>query len=169
MLLAGGLLSVSCTLTEPYQASSPAPNPATGAVASATTPKTAAQLAKEEELRKKRIKANKEAAARRAKLRNKKKSSSSSSNKNKSSSSTTSKTSSSGSSSSEPKSGTSQPVKREPVKPSSKYPTAKKIPGKDGLVFNPWTNKTVDVRGIASGTLIRDPNDGNPAHKFRVP
>ena len=62
-----------------------------------------------------------------------------------------------------------KPKTREPIKPQSKYRSAMAIPGKPGFVFNPWTNKSVDVRGIPSGTLIRDPNDGNPDHKFRVP
>ena len=62
-----------------------------------------------------------------------------------------------------------KPQGRDPIKPPSKYRTAMVIPGKPGFVFNPWTNKSVDVRGIPSGTLIRDPNDGDPTHKFRVP
>ena len=43
------------------------------------------------------------------------------------------------------------------------------IPGKEGFVFNPYTNNPVDVRGIPSGTLVRDPQDPNKDHKFRVP
>ena len=62
-----------------------------------------------------------------------------------------------------------QPIPRDPVKRPSKYRTARAIVTKPGYVFNPWTNKAVDVRGIPSGTLIRDPNDGDPDHKFRVP
>ena len=50
-----------------------------------------------------------------------------------------------------------------------KYRTAVSIPGKAGYVYNPWTNKAVDVRGIPSGELVRDPHDSNPDHKFRVP
>jgi hypothetical protein len=71
-----------------------------------------------------------------------------------------------------PDSGTTdviQPIPREPIKRVSKYRTARAIVTKPGYVFNPWTNKAVDVRGIPSGTLIRDPNDGDPEHKFRVP
>jgi|TARA_B110000495_G_C22968868_1_gene568468 hypothetical protein len=60
-------------------------------------------------------------------------------------------------------------LKKDPVKPKSKYRTAVAIPGKPGFVFNPWTNKAVDVRGVPGGMLVRDPNDGNPDHKFRVP
>ncbi|YCM46670.1 hypothetical protein V2O64_11630 [Verrucomicrobiaceae bacterium 227] len=50
-----------------------------------------------------------------------------------------------------------------------KYKTAVAIPGTSGFVYNPWTNKAVDVRGIPSGELVRDPHDSNPDHKFRVP
>ena len=47
--------------------------------------------------------------------------------------------------------------------------TASKVPGKEGFVFNPYTHNQVDVRGIPSGTKVRDPHDANPAHIFRVP
>lgn len=57
-----------------------------------------------------------------------------------------------------------------PVNPTpTTYQYASKVPGKAGYVFNPFTQNQVDVRGIPSGTLVRDPNDSNPAHKFRVP
>lgn len=49
------------------------------------------------------------------------------------------------------------------------YRTAVAIPGKQGFVFNPFTNDPVDVRGIPAETLVRDPNDLDPDHKFRVP
>jgi hypothetical protein len=50
------------------------------------------------------------------------------------------------------------------------YQTARKIPGKSGYVFNPWTMEPVDVRGIPSGSLVQDPNDPNKSiHRFRVP
>ncbi len=51
----------------------------------------------------------------------------------------------------------------------AKYRTASAVPGKEGFVFNPWTNKQVDVRGIESGQLVRDPEDNDPTHKFRIP
>lgn len=51
----------------------------------------------------------------------------------------------------------------------SGHPYATKIPGKEGFVFNPFTNNPVDVRGIPSGTLVRDPQDPDESHKFRVP
>lgn len=43
------------------------------------------------------------------------------------------------------------------------------IPGKEGYVFNPFTNNPVDVRAIPSGMLVRDPQDPDLDHKFRVP
>ena len=50
------------------------------------------------------------------------------------------------------------------------YQTARKIPGKSGYVFNPWTMEPVDVRGIPSGSLVQDPNDPHKSiHRFRVP
>ena len=49
------------------------------------------------------------------------------------------------------------------------YRVAVPIPGKEGFVFNPFTNDPVDVRAIPPGTLVRDPNDPDPDHKFRVP
>jgi len=53
--------------------------------------------------------------------------------------------------------------------PKPKYPTASPVPGKPGFVFNPYTHNIVDVKGIASGRLCRDPEDPDPSHKFRVP
>ena len=49
------------------------------------------------------------------------------------------------------------------------YPTASAVPGKTGFVFNPYTHSIVDVKGIASGKLVKDPEDADPTHKFRVP
>ncbi len=43
------------------------------------------------------------------------------------------------------------------------------VPNKAGFVYNPFTHNQVDVRGIPSGTKVRDPHDANPAHIFRVP
>ncbi|MEK6195798.1 MAG: hypothetical protein N2F24_16405 [Deltaproteobacteria bacterium] len=59
------------------------------------------------------------------------------------------------------------PASPKPNKPN--YPTASAVPGKDGFVFNPYTHNIVDVKGIASGKLCRDPEDSDPTHKFRVP
>lgn len=59
-------------------------------------------------------------------------------------------------------------VKPKPVVKKT-FPYASKIPGKTGFVFNPYNNNMVDVRGLPSGSLVRDPNDSNSEHKFRVP
>ena len=57
-----------------------------------------------------------------------------------------------------------------PPPPVSKnYPTASPVSGKPGFVFNPYTHNIVDVKGIASGKLCRDPEDADTTHKFRVP
>ncbi len=53
--------------------------------------------------------------------------------------------------------------------PKQDYREGIPIPGKPGFVFNPFTNRPVDVRAIPPGTLVRDPEDPNPDHKFRVP
>lgn len=47
------------------------------------------------------------------------------------------------------------------------YPVARPVPDKPGFVFNPHNNHVVDVRGIPSGTLVRDPSGSNKL--FRVP
>lgn len=147
-LLLTSLLFASCTPSTPYRGV-PNPNAPQPIVEKTKTP---AELKKEEQLRKERIKANAEAKARRDALRKKKEAEQASGG-------------STGGGSEEIK-----PVKREPIKrPSSAYRTAVSMPGKPGFVFNPWTNQAVDVRGLPSGQLIRDPNDGNPDHKFRVP
>lgn len=52
----------------------------------------------------------------------------------------------------------------------SDYRRAVPIPGKEGFVFNPFTNNPVDVRGIPSGSLVYDPQDPNKdRNRFRVP
>jgi len=56
-----------------------------------------------------------------------------------------------------------------PVTGKKNYPTAAPVPGKEGFVFNPYTHNIVDVKGIASGKLCRDPEDTDQTHKFRVP
>ncbi len=74
--------------------------------------------------------------------------------------------------SSEPSAGDPAPDPQNPVSeppPRQDYRIAVPIPGKEGFVFNPFTNDPVDVRAIPSGTLVRDPNDPDPDHKFRVP
>lgn len=62
------------------------------------------------------------------------------------------------------------------------YQYALPVPGRKGWVYNPYTNRPVDVRGVGSGRLIydeRDPENRNDdgtlkpvaemPHKFRVP
>lgn len=49
------------------------------------------------------------------------------------------------------------------------YFEALPVPGKKNFVFNPYTENLVDVRGIPSGTLVRDPEDSDPKHVFRIP
>lgn len=67
-----------------------------------------------------------------------------------------------------------------PVEPEYRY--AIPVPGRPGWVYNPYTNRPLDVRGIASGRLIydeTDPENRNPdgtlkevveiTRRFRVP
>ncbi len=68
-LLLTSFLFVSCTPFPPYQG---APNPNGPQVKTPATPKTPAELIKDEELRKKRLKANAEAKARREAVRKEK-------------------------------------------------------------------------------------------------
>ncbi len=62
------------------------------------------------------------------------------------------------------------------------YQYALPVPGRNGWVYNPYTNRPVDVRGVESGRLIydeRDPENRNEdgtlkpvaemPNKFRVP
>ena len=57
-----------------------------------------------------------------------------------------------------------------PVEPKRDYAVANKVPGKEGFVFSPYNNKVVDVREIASGTLVTDPTYPTAEKKFfRVP
>jgi hypothetical protein len=50
------------------------------------------------------------------------------------------------------------------------YAVANKVPGKEGFVFSPYNNKVIDVRDIASGTLVTDPTYPTSEKKFfRVP
>lgn len=158
-LIFASLLLVSCGPIPPRDA--PAQTRAEQAAALAANKpaevakKSQAELKKEAARRAARIKANKEAAARRAARKREQAQESGGSSSN----------SGSGSGNTSPP----KVQKKDPIKPKSKYRTAMAIPGKPGFVFNPWTNKAVDVRGVPGGMLVRDPNDGNPDHKFRVP
>lgn len=64
------------------------------------------------------------------------------------------------------------PISPPPVEPTRRpdYPFANKVPGKDGFVFSPYNNKVIDVRDMASGTLVQDPTYPAAEKKyFRVP
>lgn len=67
-----------------------------------------------------------------------------------------------------PESNSNSSTGTKPTKPKGP-PTAKKIPGKKGHVYNPFNQNEVDVEGIPSGTKVRDPHDPNADHIFRVP
>ncbi len=57
-----------------------------------------------------------------------------------------------------------------PAREKTSYPTATKVPGQDGYVLSPFNNKKIDVRDMASGTLVQDPTyTGNGKGYFRVP
>lgn len=57
-----------------------------------------------------------------------------------------------------------------PPTPPKNHPVAAAVPGKPGFVFSPFNNKVVDVRNIASGTLVADPQYPATEKKhFRVP
>ena len=43
------------------------------------------------------------------------------------------------------------------------------VPDRPGFVFNPFNRRIVDARGIPADTLIRDPQDSDPEHVFRIP
>ena len=66
-----------------------------------------------------------------------------------------------------PKTTTAPPKKVIPKSVVTKF--AAPVPGKTGFVYNPYTHNQVDVRGIPSGTKVRDPHDSNPSHIFKVP
>ncbi len=136
----GSFLGISCTPLPPVEPT-PIPGPVTADAQPVQVPQTPEQVQEEERKKQERIRANEEARKRREALEAEK----------------------------NERITPVEPGTRDPVKPQSKYRTAMSIPGKPGFVYNPWTNRSVDVRGIPSGTLIRDPNDGDPTHKFRVP
>jgi len=63
-----------------------------------------------------------------------------------------------------------KPDKPKGTEPRPQYDVAKKAPGKEGFVLSPYNNKLIDVRGIASGTLVQDPTyDASEKKYFRVP
>ncbi len=46
------------------------------------------------------------------------------------------------------------------------YPTAAKVPNKNGFVLSPYTQKILDVRSIPSGKLVSDPDYPKSSKKF---
>ncbi len=54
---------------------------------------------------------------------------------------------------------TSKPVASKTT-PSAQFPTAKPVPGKPGLVFNPFKSNGsyIDVSGYAPGSKVKDPD-----------
>ena len=73
----------------------------------------------------------------------------------------------SGSSTSNTTTTTPKTTTPKPPAPTVKY--AAPVPGKPGFCYNPWTHNQVDVRGIPSGTRVRDPHDSDRSHVFKVP
>ena len=64
----------------------------------------------------------------------------------------------------------SKPQPNESRPTNSGPPLAKWVAGQEGKkVTNPFTGGIVDVEGIPANTKVRDPNDKNPTHIFRVP
>lgn len=56
------------------------------------------------------------------------------------------------------------------VKPKTNWPFATPVPGNEGFVYSPYNNKLIDVRTMASGQLVKDPDDpADSRNYFRVP
>jgi hypothetical protein len=54
--------------------------------------------------------------------------------------------------------------------PTRDIPVARPVPGKPGMVFSPFNNKVIDVKGIPSGRLVADPTyPASEKKHFRVP
>jgi hypothetical protein len=57
-----------------------------------------------------------------------------------------------------------------PASPPKEIPVARPVPGKPGMVFSPFNNKVIDVKGIPSGRLVADPTyPASEKKHFRVP
>lgn len=57
-----------------------------------------------------------------------------------------------------------------PTAPPKEIPVARPVPGKPGMVFSPFNNKIIDVKGIPSGRLVADPTyPASEKKHFRVP
>lgn len=70
-----------------------------------------------------------------------------------------------------PDSGSSEGGAEKPAAPAPKeIPVARPVPGKPGMVFSPFNNKVIDVKGIPSGRLVADPTyPASEKKHFRVP
>ncbi len=65
--------------------------------------------------------------------------------------------------------GVHSPLDKKPVLGGG-VPTAEWAPGEVGKkVLNPFTKQLVDVEGIPAGTKVRDPNDKDQSHIFKIP
>lgn len=65
---------------------------------------------------------------------------------------------------------TPAPPKPEEKKPTTNWPFGIPVPGNEGFVYSPYNNKLIDVRTMASGTLVKDPDDpADSRNFFRVP
>ena len=62
-------------------------------------------------------------------------------------------------------------TKTAPEKPKvPTFPTAKKVPGREGFVYSPYDNTVIDVRRTPPGKLGKNPNDdASKKRYFRVP
>jgi hypothetical protein len=57
-----------------------------------------------------------------------------------------------------------------PAPAPKEIPVARPVPGKPGMVFSPFNNKVIDVKGIPSGRLVADPTyPASEKKHFRVP
>lgn len=48
-------------------------------------------------------------------------------------------------------------------------PVGEVLKGRPGFLISPYTGNIVDVTGLASGLLVRDPQDPDEAHTFYIP
>lgn len=53
-----------------------------------------------------------------------------------------------------------------PAEPKKSWPYASAVPGHEGFVLSPYSNRKIDVRGIASGKLVSDPTYDQSEKKF---
>lgn len=65
---------------------------------------------------------------------------------------------------------TPEKVSPKPKPKSDVIPVARPVPGKPGMVFSPFNNKMIDVKGIPTGKLVADPTyPASEKKHFRVP